>query len=135
MPEKQLSTKEERFEEVFARLKNLMQPLKARLEVKTDEPGHYYLNTHSVREDGYVYAFGSVQIKKNYVSYHLMPVYARPELLQGVSDELKKTDARQGLFQLYEAGRGTVRRVRSVDGKELCHNPTERFSLNFTLDR
>jgi hypothetical protein len=34
--------------------------------------------------------FGAVQIKKNYVSYHLMPVYAFPELLAGISPELKK---------------------------------------------
>jgi len=34
--------------------------------------------------------FGGVQIKKNYVSYHLMPVYAFPDLLDGLSPELKK---------------------------------------------
>ena len=82
--------KEERFEEVFLRLKSLMEPLEKQLSVKIDEPGNYYLNTHTVREDGYVYAFGGVQVKKNYVSYHLMPVYAQPELLDDVSDTLKK---------------------------------------------
>lgn len=34
--------------------------------------------------------FGGVQTKKNYVSFHLMPVYVYPELLQGISPELKK---------------------------------------------
>lgn len=34
--------------------------------------------------------FGGVQTKKNYVSFHLMPVYAFPELLEGISPELKK---------------------------------------------
>jgi hypothetical protein len=31
-----------------------------------------------------------VQIKKNYVSYHLMPVYMYPDLLDSISPELKK---------------------------------------------
>jgi len=34
--------------------------------------------------------FGSVQIKKNYVSFHLMPVYAFPDLLNNCSAALKK---------------------------------------------
>ena len=34
--------------------------------------------------------FGAVRIGKNYVSYHLMPIYAFPDLLEGLSPELKK---------------------------------------------
>jgi len=34
--------------------------------------------------------FGAAQIKKNYVSFYLMPVYMFPELLKGISPELKK---------------------------------------------
>jgi hypothetical protein len=34
--------------------------------------------------------FGGVEIRKSYVSYHLMPVYARPALLEGVSPALLK---------------------------------------------
>jgi hypothetical protein len=32
--------------------------------------------------------FGAVQVKKSYVSYHLMPVYLKPELLDPVSPAL-----------------------------------------------
>ena len=83
-------SKEERFKDIFSELKSYMTPLEPQLVVKTDEPDNYYLNTHEARADGYVYAFGGVQIKKNYVSYHLMPVYAQPDLLNDVSDNLKK---------------------------------------------
>ena len=31
-----------------------------------------------------------MQVKKNYVSFYLMPVYMYPELLKGISPELKK---------------------------------------------
>jgi hypothetical protein len=34
--------------------------------------------------------FGAVQIKKNYVSFYLMPVYVFPELLKSISPALKK---------------------------------------------
>jgi hypothetical protein len=34
--------------------------------------------------------FGAAQIKKNYVSFYLMPVYMFPELLKHISPELKK---------------------------------------------
>jgi hypothetical protein len=34
--------------------------------------------------------FGGVQVRKRYVSYHLMPVYVFPDLLDGISEGLKK---------------------------------------------
>jgi hypothetical protein len=34
--------------------------------------------------------FGAVEIKKNYVSYHLMPIYVNPKLLETVLPGLKK---------------------------------------------
>jgi hypothetical protein len=34
--------------------------------------------------------FGAARVGKRYVSYHLMPVYACPDLLDGISPELKK---------------------------------------------
>ncbi|NIW44259.1 MAG: hypothetical protein GWN30_05650, partial [Gammaproteobacteria bacterium] len=34
--------------------------------------------------------YGKTNIGKNYVSYHLMPVYMYPDLLDDVSDDLKK---------------------------------------------
>ena len=33
--------------------------------------------------------FGSVQVKKAFVSYHLMPVYVQPALLEGLSPALR----------------------------------------------
>ena len=56
-----------------------------------DEPGKYHLGTHEIRaRDGYRTWLGGVEIKKSYVSVHLMPVYADPRLLEGVSPALKK---------------------------------------------
>ena len=56
-----------------------------------DEPGRYTLGTHEVRaKDGYRTWLGGVEIKKNYVSAHLIPVYAYPDLLDGIDPALRK---------------------------------------------
>ena len=75
---------------VFDAFKAVMKTCEPDLVLKCDEPGKYYLDTHHVRADGYVIAFGGVEIKKNYVSYHLMPIYTHPELLSGISETLQK---------------------------------------------
>ena len=79
------------FAPVFARLKNIMAAHAATLVVTRDQPGDYYLSTtkpHPV--NGQPLCFGMVRTGKNYVSYHLMPVYGHPPLLAGMSPALKK---------------------------------------------
>ncbi len=75
---------------VFEALKTLMQPYAEKLIRRTDVPAKLHLDTDYVMKNKKPLFFGAVQIKKNYVSYHLMPVYVNPELLQGMSDELRK---------------------------------------------
>lgn len=80
-----------KFEDVFDEIRPFYAAYEAACVVLHDEPGKYYLGCHEVRaRDGYRTWFGGVEIRKNYVSVHLMPVYANPELLDGVSDDLKK---------------------------------------------
>jgi hypothetical protein len=77
------------FETVFAALKPVLQAYASHLVVKADEPGNYYLETLP-RRNGKALFFGAVQIKKNYVSYHLMAVYIFPDLLNTISPALRK---------------------------------------------
>ena len=55
-----------------------------------DDESEYYLNTAHVMKNKKPLFFGAVQVRKNYVSYHLMPVYVFPDLLEGMSPGLKK---------------------------------------------
>jgi hypothetical protein len=82
--------KTEDFESIFERLRAILKPLEGEMKLKTDEASVYNLYTRQVRADGYEYAFGTAIIKKNYVSYHLFPVYSHPDLMDGVSEGLKK---------------------------------------------
>lgn len=78
------------FEQVFARLRDIMLPYGRRLTVTADQPGDYSLHTGHILKNGQPLWFGGVQINKRYVSYHLMPVYVNPSLLETISPELKK---------------------------------------------
>ena len=77
-------------DKVFEELRSIMAGMTASLDVKHDEPDNYYVDTFHTMKNGKRLWFGAVQIKKNYVSYHLMPVYVNPELLTDMSPGLKK---------------------------------------------
>jgi hypothetical protein len=77
------------FVEVFRRLREIMSAHAGDLEVVSDAPTDYRVNTRHVRKDGYVLMFGAVQIKKRYVSYHLMPVYMAPPEALAISEQLR----------------------------------------------
>ncbi len=80
------------FAAVQARLKTILQKLDGKgLSAKRDGTyGYELVGPVTERSRGREVWFGAVQIKKNYVSYHLMPVYAFPDLLDGMSPALKK---------------------------------------------
>ena len=78
----------ERFEEVFAALRAVLKRYEPGMEVQTDEPRCYYLNTGKLHRKRPV-MFGAVRLGKSYVSYHLMPVYGCSELLEGMSGPLR----------------------------------------------
>jgi hypothetical protein len=79
------------FQAVFEQLKLLLKPYEPFMDVKSDSGTDYYLDTRTVNPKNKLpIFFGAVAIKKNYVSYHLMPVYVYPELLGNVSSHLKK---------------------------------------------
>ena len=76
--------------ELFSELRSILKPFSNDLVVVRDEEGDYYLDTPHIMKNSKPLYFGSVKICKNYVSYHLMPVYVFPELLQNISKELHK---------------------------------------------
>jgi hypothetical protein len=75
---------------VAAALRSLLEPYAASLNEVENNRLSYCLET------GYIEAFkkplfvAGVREGKAYVSYYLMPVYAYPDLLEGMSPQLKK---------------------------------------------
>ena len=79
-----------KFKETFERLKSILQPYSAELVVSVDEADNFDINTNFIMKNKKPMYFGSVKINKNYVSFHLMPVYVFPELLQNISPALMR---------------------------------------------
>jgi hypothetical protein len=80
------------FDTIYAKLKALMQPYeKGSLKSVADKDGNYVLIGPATEASrGKELWFGAVRKGKAYVSYHLMAVYAHPQLLDSLSPELKK---------------------------------------------
>ena len=74
---------------VFAELRKVMAPYAAKLIPTRDDDTELYVDTQHIQKNKKPLFFGAVQVKKSYVSFHLMPVYVKPQLLANVSPELK----------------------------------------------
>ena len=83
-------TEPENFNEVFKQLKAIFQAYARKLNVVADTTTDYSLETDHVLKNGHRLFFGAVRLGKAYASFHLMPVYACPELVKEMSPELKK---------------------------------------------
>ena len=78
-------------ENTFAILRGILAAQSKRLIVTVDKPGDYQVGSPTMQDRiGRPLFDAAVQTRKNYVSYHLMPVYVRPELLKTLSPRLTK---------------------------------------------
>ena len=75
---------------VFEQLKSIIKPYAKNLTITADTATAYSLDGPYSEKYKQAIFFGSAQIKKNYVSFYLMPVYMFPDLLKDISPELKK---------------------------------------------
>lgn len=75
---------------VFEELKKILKPYASKLTVTADTSSAYSLDGPYSEKWKKVVYFGGAQVKKNYVSFYLMPVYMYPELLKDISPALKK---------------------------------------------
>jgi hypothetical protein len=91
------------FPAIFEQLKKVLSPFADRLLVKQDTAAAYSLDTPYAAKWKRELFFGSVQMGKSYVSFHLMPVYMYPELLAGVSEPLKKRMQGKSCFNFKRA--------------------------------
>jgi len=78
-------------DETFGLLRGILAAHAKRLIVTADKPGDYQVGSPTMKDRiGRPLYVAGVKTGKNYVSYHLMPVYVRPELLKTLSPRLTK---------------------------------------------
>jgi len=74
----------------FQPLRAILKPYESRLVTVHDQSDSYYLATAHMQSNNKPLFFASARVAKQYVSFHLMPVYVWPELLEGTSEQLRK---------------------------------------------
>ena len=83
--------KDDRLAATFASLRAILEAYAKRLIVIVDKPGHYELASTTMTDRvGRPLFCASVRTNKNYVSYHLMPLYGNKELRDRLSADLRK---------------------------------------------
>jgi len=85
-----MDPKESRFDEVYARLKGILEPYAAKMYVSADTDVWYGLDLAPESERVPATWFGATRRGKAYVSFYLMPVYGDPRLLADLSPALRK---------------------------------------------
>jgi hypothetical protein len=78
------------FDETFKTLREIFKPFERDMVVLYDTDSNYCLTTKHVTKNKQPLWLGGVRRGKAYVSYHLIPIYACPELQKNMSPELKK---------------------------------------------
>jgi hypothetical protein len=82
--------------------------------VVIDKEDNFYLNTHHIMKNKKPMYFASSEVNKNYVSFHLMPVYVFPELLKEISPELKKRMQGKSCFNFKKVDRALFDELKAL---------------------
>jgi hypothetical protein len=99
---------------VFEQLKKILKPYAPKLTVTADTPESYSLDGPYSEKWKKAVFFGAAQIKKNYVSFYLMPVYMYPDLGKGISPELKKHMQGKSCFNFKKIEPGLFKELASL---------------------
>jgi hypothetical protein len=78
------------FRTVTTALEKILRPYEKNLVLASSASTGYSLSTRHVLPNKQTLFFAGFQPRKAYVSYYLMPVYMFPDLLVGISAELRK---------------------------------------------
>jgi hypothetical protein len=98
----------------FQALRALLRSYEGRLAAKSPMPDYYYLESFTPTYKKRPMFFAGVRAGKNYVSYHLMSVYAAPEMMKGMSPELKKRMQGKSCFNFIEVDEMLFKELRAL---------------------
>jgi hypothetical protein len=113
--------KSDAFPATFAALRALLDKHAKNLLVKVDNPGDYQLCSPTKTDRvGRPLFLAGVQTKKNYVSFHLMPVYSCPDLVKALSPALKKRMQGKSCFNFTTIEPAQVKELSALTKKGLA---------------
>ena len=91
---------EDELRAIARRLRVLLEPYRERFPAGADDETTLALERGPSAEHPRGVYFGGVRLGRRYVSYHLMPVYTHPDLLEPVSPALRKRMQGKSCFNL-----------------------------------
>ena len=113
---------------VFEKLKSILKPYETGLHITADTTEAYSLDgPYSEKWEKELF-FGSAQIKKNYVSFYLMPVYMYPDLLREIGPELKKRMQGKSCFNFKKVEPELFQELEDITKKSYERFQKEEFS-------
>jgi hypothetical protein len=122
------------FDAAFSTLRDVLRKQAPKALVVKDAPGDFQIASPTLLDrTGRALALGAVQIKKSYVSFHLIPVYAIPALARTVSPSLKKRMQGKACFNFTSVEPAHVRELASLTKKGAAE--LERIDLPWASKR
>ena len=115
------------FAEVFTALRRLLEPFSKEVAVQTDKAGNFHTEIPSILYRGKPLYFAGIKTGKNYVSFHLLPLYYSPELLKGMSPALKKRMQGKACFNFTSADPECFAELSRLMAAGLTIFKTEKF--------
>ena len=110
---------------VFDQLRQILTPYEPKMDVAQDTARMYMLNTRHLLKKNYPLMFGAVRLGKNYVSYHLMSVYASPDV--PMSPELKKRMQGKACFNFKEVDERLFKELAKITKEGAKRFSNEKF--------
>jgi len=119
------------FDTTFNELKEIFAPYEGKLNVTANTPDNYALETDHVMKNKHRMYFGGVRRGKNYVSFHLMPVYGLPELAAMISPELKKRMQGKSCFNFTSPDEKLFNELRKLTKAGFTRFTSKKFYSQF----
>jgi hypothetical protein len=119
------------FETTFNELKKILAPYQAKLNVIADKPDRYELETNHVMKNKHRMYFGGVRRGKNYVSFHLMPIYGLPDLRAKISPELRKRMQGKSCFNFTSVDEKLFKELRQLTKEGFARFTSKEFYSQF----
>jgi hypothetical protein len=117
----------DQMQEAFDGLKVVLARHASQLLVEVESAREFTLNTPYSERWKRPLLFGSVQRKKNYVAFYLMPVYMFPDLLVGVSPALRKRMQGKSCFNFKAHDEGLFEELAHLTQRSIARMTAEGY--------
>lgn len=107
---------------VHDRLRAILAPYRDDLTVSKDEPGGMTLELPGYEGQPWGYVAGT-RLGQRYVSFYLMGVYGEPDLLNGMSPELRRRMQGKSCFNFSKVDEGLLAELEALTKESVARQP------------